>query len=178
VADASGALGSNLQHRLFPSFSIVAVPLVGAALAQWRPARLGRPLRMGLTAAVACVSILSVLKATNEPLLSNKWTFYREDELIALDWSDTHLQNTSVWTEFDERLAAAYQTARGDSANQNRFVGYNPQPTMHNLLISDITRLRGSRLGATLPVPPDALQVYDDGSAQLYHLRPLTPYQK
>jgi hypothetical protein len=175
VADASGALGSNLQHRLFPSFSIVAVALVGAALASWRPARLPR---WGLVAAIGCVSLLSVLKATNEPLLSNKWTFYRQDELAALRWSDAHLTDATVWSEFDERLSVAFLTTQGESANRNRFVGYGFDPGTRSLLVSDTTRMRGGRLGRALPLPWDALQVYDDGLTQLFHLRPLSQYQK
>lgn len=178
LADASGALGSNLQHRLFPSISIVAVALVSTALVQWRPRRFAVPVRFILAIGVGCIAVLSVLKATNEPLLSNKWTFYRSEELTAIEWADQNLRNDEIWTELDERLAMAYVTTNIKSAYGNRLYANDRNPTTRNLVISDITRLRSQRLQRPLPLPPDALRVYDNGEAELYHVRPRTPYQR
>lgn len=178
VADASGALGSNLQHRLFPSFSIIAVGMVGAVLGRWRPRHFEKPVWVGISVAIFCVSILSVMKATNEPIISNKWIFYRQGEMAALRWSDSHLRYAEVGTEFDERLWAAFRTEEGSSRNQNRFLSYRMTSTMRDFLLSSVTRLRSSRVQLPLPVPPDALRVYDNGEAELYHLRPKTPFQR
>jgi hypothetical protein len=179
VADASGALSSNLQHRLFPSFSLIAVALVGTTLAEWRPRRLRIPIWSGLSVGIFCIAILSVMKATNEPLLSNKWTFYRPSELAALGWGDAHLKSAAIWTEYDERLKVAYTTGWGESVNQNQLqYGADVGSRTRNMVVSSVTRLRGVRLDVPLPVPPDAFQVYDNGEAQLYHLRPATPYQR
>jgi hypothetical protein len=178
VADASGALGSNLQHRLFPSISIVSVALVGATLARWRPPRFADHVGLVLSVGLGCLAVLSMLKATNEPLLSNKWTFYRVPELRALEWTDAHLRNRGIWSEYDERLIVAYETARGLSPNDNRFIGYGPPPSVRSILLTDVARVRARRLDQPLPPPPDAMRVYDNGSAELYHLRPETPYQR
>jgi hypothetical protein len=177
LADVSGALSGNLQYRLFPSLATVAVALVGSTLVQWRPRRWGRPIVLGLSFALFCIAILSVFKATNEPMLSNKWIFYRPDEIVALTWSDLHLENAEIWTEYDERLVDAFRTERANSVNRNRFITDPVQPTTRNMILTSITRLRSSRLERVLPVPPDALRVYDNGVAELFHLRPLTPYQ-
>lgn len=177
LADASGALSTNLQHRLFPSFSLVAVALLGTALAGWRPRRFSRPIQLGLAMSLGLFAVLSVFKATNEPLFSNKWTFYRPEEMLALEWSDAHYRAGEVWTEFDERLAVAYANTHGSSANNNAFSGYLT-PTTRSFLVSPVTRLRSKRLVRSLPMPPDALRVYDNGDAELYRLRPETPYQK
>jgi hypothetical protein len=178
VADASGAIGTNLQHRIFPSFSMIAVALVGGELAHWRLPVVARPVRLALALGVGMVGVLSILKATNEPLLSNKWTFYKPTELAALDWADAHLQGAQIWTEFDERLAVTYLIARGTSANKNRFVNGALTPATRDILLTATTELRNSRIRRPLPLPPDALRVYDDGESQIYHLRPLTPYQR
>src|SRR4030095_1390537 len=99
-------------------------------------------------------------------------------ELSAVEWGDTHLENAELWTEFDERLAVAFHTAIGESANANIFV-YGPlNSNIRDIIMTDVTRLRGSRLARPLPVPPDAFRVYDNGTAELYHLRPQTPYQR
>jgi hypothetical protein len=177
VADTSGVLSSNLQHRLFPSFAIIAVAIVGTTLGRWRPRRFDGLKQPGLIVGIFCVAILSVFKATNEPLLSNKWTFYRPAELAVLQWSDAHLQNAEIWTEFDERLVVGLQTEREESPNGNRFINSPVRPTTRNMILTSVTRLRGVRLQRPLPVPPDALLVYDNGAAELYHLRPQTPYQ-
>lgn len=178
ISDASGSLSSNLQHRIFPSFSIIAVALVGKALAHWHPQRFRPSIKFGLSVVIACIAGLSVLKATNDPALSNKWTFYRAYELSALDWTDAHSQHSEIWTEFDERLTTALAMAKSESQNQNRYIAARTKETTSDFLLTSITRLRSTRLQATVPVPPDALQVYDNGEAQLYHRRPLTPYQK
>lgn len=178
IADASGALGSNLQHRLFPSFSTVAVALVGGALAEWRPRRFAAPLRGGLALLFFWVAILSIFKATNEPLLSNKWTFYQPSELAALQWTEAHLENAEIWTEFDERLMVT-SMMKFDSRQQNNTLqfGRRLEAGWRYVLITDLTRLRAIRLGQALPLVPATQQVYDNGYAQLHHLRPRTPYQ-
>jgi hypothetical protein len=178
VVDATGVLGSNLQHRIFPSFSIVAVAVVGAQLARWRPRRYAAPIGAALAAGVAVIAILSVLKASNEPALSNKWTFYQADELAALEWSDAHQHHTKIWTEYDERLIVAFRTAAGESRNGNDFTGGAVGPTTRDFILTDLTRLRSSRQELPLPVPADALRVYDNGEAEVYHLRPRTPHQR
>ena len=178
VADASGALGGNLQHRLFPSFAMIAVAIVGQSLARWQPRYHRRRVERALAFIISCIAILSMLKATNEPLLSNKWTFYGGEELALLGWSDDHLRASEIWTEFDERLTSASWTVRGKSPHQNSFVAFDPPVTTRTFMVSSITRLRAARLRRPVPVPPDALLVYDNGGAELYHLRPRTPYQR
>ena len=177
LSDASGALGSNLQHRLFPSFSIMAVAVVGGALSRWRPRRYTGPVRFAVAASISVIAILSILKATNEPLVSNKWTFYRPVEMAALVWTDAHLAGSPVWTEFDERLVVAYDMAKGDSDHGNLFQGYGARTTTRTRVVTEVARLRADRLDLTLPLPPDAFRVYDNGAAEVYHLRPETPYQ-
>lgn len=176
LADASGSLGSNLQHRLFPSFSLVAVGIVGAALASWEPPRLRRPIGAALAIGVAGLALLSVFKATNEPSLSNKWTFYRAEELTALYWADAHLRDAEIWNEYDERLSVAFYNTRSSSLNRNLFLVYQ-SPTMRYVLVSPLTRMRGARLGQPLPLPPDSHLIYDNGGAELYQIRPRTPFQ-
>lgn len=178
VADASGWLGGNLQHRLFPSFSIMAAGVVGAALARWRPRRVA-VVRVGFALVLAGVALLSVLKATNEPLLSNKWTFYQPAELTALEWTNRYVQNSLVWTEFDERLEMSMLIARGRPAKTNISYGAAQLlPGTRDMVLSDITRLRSRRLQTSIPLPLDALRVYDNGAAQVYHFRPVTSYQR
>lgn len=180
IVDLSGSLASNLQHRIFPSFSILAVAIVASALADWRPQRQQRLVQWSSAAVISVVVCLSVLKATVEPAVGNKWMFYQPEEIIALTWSENHLQQTQLWIEYDERLSVAWATSIDRSVQQNRMRVGATEPTLpiRSFLLSDITRLRSSRLEQPLPVPYDAQRVYDNGSAELYRLRARTPFQK
>jgi hypothetical protein len=184
IADQTGALGGNLQHRLFSSFSIAAVGLVSTIIADWQPQRYAKVLRTIATTSLALLAVLAILKAMNEPLLSNKWTFYRGSEMAALGWSDQYLKDSWIWSEFDERLQVAYtlsqddQPGKGAEDQGNLVVSGGLGRRATDFLVTDVTRLRSIRLGQVLPVPLDAHRVYDNGSAELYHARPLTPYQR
>jgi hypothetical protein len=178
VSDAGDASGGNLQHRLFPSFAMIAVAVIGTTLAQWRPRHFPRLIRAGLAAGIFCIAILSMLKATNDPAVSNMWTFYRPDEMMAMEWSDAHLRNTTIWTEFNERLIAAYRTVHSRSAHGNFFIGFALAPDTRTVLVSTINQLRSTRFLFPLPIRPDSFRVYDNGDSQIYRLRPVTPYQR
>jgi hypothetical protein len=180
VADLSGALASNLQHRVFPSFALLAAPLVAKTLTEWRPRRavVHRLGNASLWLGLGLIAVLSTLKATNEPLLSNKWLFYSPSEMQALDWAAGTLQERGLWLEYDERLFAAARIRNGASSLLI-YPDYweNMDPATRNFLISDITRSRSLRLGLPLPIDADSLITYDNGQAQIYHQRPHTPYQ-
>ncbi|MEI7555053.1 hypothetical protein [Candidatus Chlorohelix sp.] len=177
VADKSGS-GGHLVYRLFPSISLLSVALVGRFLANWKPHNYIRVWKVGLAFAIACLAFVSILKVTNEPALSNKWTFYSISELAALDWTDKTIQYSQVWTDFDERLSVAYAIARGESKNHNDFYGYELRETITRYLLdTSLNRLRSKRLQKVMPFPPGTLLIYDNGEAQLHRLYPKTPFQ-
>lgn len=177
LIDASGALSSNLQVRLFPSFSLIGVAIVAREMDSWRP-HLNKIWQAGIAMTIACIALLSVLKATTEPLLSNKWIYYHSSELTALSWADQNLHSATIWTEFDERLSTAYFARSAYSPNDNGIHGFALRPNDRMMLVSTISRFRSLRLNYPLPVLPDALQVYDNGETQLYRQRPYTAYQR
>ncbi len=55
---------------------------------------------------------------------------------------------------------------------------YDREPETRDLLVSAIIRLRSQRMKEAIPVRPDDLITYDNGSAQIYHLRLRTPFQR
>jgi hypothetical protein len=178
--DLSGALVGNLQHRMFPTFVMLAAPMVASWLV--RTDRLPRVLR-GLVASLAGLSIaalalLSVLKATNEPLLSNKWLFYLPAEEIALDWADTTLSDRLVWAGLDERLATGTLIRRGAVQREIGLDVFSPDAGTRDFLVSDLMRAQSARIRASLPLDADMLVTYDNGQTQIEHLRPKSPYQR
>jgi len=184
LVDMSGVLSSNLQHRIFPSFVMVAAPVVARWLigTGWlsQRAMAGRVVHTGLGISIALLAILSTLKAVNEPLLSNKWMFYSSAEAAALEWAEETLAERPIWVGFDERLFAS-MTIRSGASKRNAWLywssaGFYLRP--ENFLASDVIRSRGVRLSQPLPVEADSFVTYDNGQAQIYHSRPRTPYQR
>ncbi len=60
--------------------------------------------------------LLSLLKATAEPLLSNYWTFYTPAERAALAWAERALSGRNLWTGMDGRVSDAYVIQTGRQA--------------------------------------------------------------
>jgi hypothetical protein len=175
VGDRTGVMGSNLQHRSFPSFAMVATPLVAAAICRWSPSWWARLVGGSVIAALAG---LALLKATNEPSLSNKWTFYTPAELDALRWADAHHRDDVIWVGPDERLTTAFAAGIGYPSHGNDLNLYNPRIETRSYLITDIIRAQSARHGRPLPAVGSGNRVYDNGTAQWYRLRPQTPYQR
>ncbi|HSH04786.1 MAG TPA: hypothetical protein VLL52_19900 [Anaerolineae bacterium] len=180
IVDLSGALASNLQHRAFPSFTMLAAPLIAywltTQLAEWHRSWIFRGLLMGVFSFLALVSIL---KATNEPLLSNKWLFHHPNEMQALYWANDHLEDRLVWIGFDERLRMALGTRLGtDQVTIEPQQYIFPSNETRDFLVSDIIRARSQRLNFSIPLTGDSLQTYDNGQVQIYHKRPVTTYQR
>jgi hypothetical protein len=180
LVDVSGAIAGNLQYRMFASFVMFATPLTARWLVDLRlTSRLGRGfIRLALFLALAALGVLSLLKATTEPLLGNLWLFYRPSELQALKWFTTHAENDFIWTDYSDRLSAAYQIQLNLPPNGNTLDVFTPKTYTSTFLVSEVSRLRNMRLGFPLNIQFDSLQIYHNGETMLYHRRPLTAFQK
>ncbi len=177
VVDFSGALASNLQVRAFPAFVTLGAPVIASAMLHWQSSgiRFRRVAWSGTITILAVLAVLSVLKATNEPLVSNKWSFYIPAEMQALDRAGIILTNRTIWTGFDERLITAGILRDPVGWRNKNLVAWNLADK--NALVSDVIQARGRRWFMAPPIEADSFIVYDNGQAQLYHLRPRTPFQ-
>jgi hypothetical protein len=180
LVDVSGALAANLQHRLYPSFAMLAAPLVGAWLAKvvLLPRRRQKWIHFTASFCLAGLMLLSLLKATAEPLLSNYWTFYTPAERAALAWAERALSGRNLWTGMDGRVSDAYVIQLGARPLQLDLSAYQPRSSTRDYLLSVVDRLHALRLGSQLPVPIGDLLTYDNGQAQIYHRRAITPFQR
>jgi hypothetical protein len=175
ISDRTGALGGNFQYRAFAVFATMAAPLVAVALSRLHP----RPwLRSIAMAFLAVAAVAALVKATNEPAVSNRWTFYTASELQGLRWADSHQRSTDTWVGPDERLAAAYEVAVGDPTGANGWDIYDPKPGTQSFLVSNVIHLQGARLGSTLPPLGSKDVIYDNGDVQLYRSRPLAAFDR
>jgi hypothetical protein len=180
VIDVSGAMASNLQHRIFPSFAMIAAPLVADWFMRWQaPRPQARRLAYGaLAAGIALLAVLAVAKATNEPSLSNNWQYYTPPEKTALLFSEGRSDQRTVWVGLNERIPAALGICCSDEFDHLTLNGGMPRPGVRDFLLSDTIRARAARFNFDLPIPGDSLLTYTNGEADLYHLRPRTPFQK
>jgi hypothetical protein len=232
AADFAGVFGGNLQLRLFPVFTLFAIPLIVTTMRlPTRPPARSRLRRLapafGLVAiatsavvfplyTLAALPVLfvifqygsharwpialrhvvvgfgiiaftgfafaAILKATNDPLVSNRWMFYTGSEAAGLNWVRRHLIGELVWTEFDERLKTAMILLADDSE-----AGFGLGPRMTSgagaieespyLVASDVTAERSLRISRA---PPDVRGddiIYDNGDVQIAHQIPKTPFR-
>jgi hypothetical protein len=228
-SDFAGAATSNLQLRLFPLFTVFAIPLLVSTLTHYRiPPRskvlrrtaiaLGLLLTIVVTNAFPVATIVAipgvlvalylllawersqtarrlgsalgvvafvyfalaaVLKATSDPLVSNKWFFYSGAEARGLRWGDEHLTRTYVWDDFDERLGAASILLVPDSPliPLRAFWTRSRDETVRYRFVSDITADRATRVRGVLPDVRGDDRIYDNGTVQITHRVPHTPYQ-
>lgn len=184
IMDLSGVLAQNMQLRIFPAFTVMAAVLIGRALARavaaLRRHVVARRAVLGVaTLAAAWFAVAAILKATNEPVLSNKWTFYAKTEVQGLSWADSHLQSAALWTGIDERLSAAFDfVAPGRVNRDNRYDAFALKPDTRFVFISERERLRATRAGMVMPSVLGWDRVYDNGEATFSHRRPVTTFQR
>jgi hypothetical protein len=156
------------------------VPVIARVLANWQPQNVyfKRATYGAISVAIGVLAILSALKATNEPLLSNKWLFHQSSEIQAIDWANVHLEERSLWVGIDERLTTAYSIKLDRQAQDVSLDAWDIAPSTRAFLLSDIIRSRTAHLEVPLPIKADSFVTYDNGQAQIYRLRPETPYQR
>jgi hypothetical protein len=227
AADFAGALGQNLQLRLFPVFNVFAIPMIVVTAARYGIPRGSHLLRyaaiaicviipmvtavayppatiliaavFGLvlyvgtnwrrsiwaqritfSAAVALFAYFAsaaVLKATNDPVVSNKWTFYDDSEARGIRWTNTALPNDFVWADVDERIRSASALEEGDVVRPAALWTTSKAASVRYVFISTVIDDRAERLHSIIPLLSGTDRIYDNGGTQILHYVPLTPYQ-
>jgi len=183
VVDLLGlAAGTNLQVRLYTYFALLAAPVLAHGLwaftQRFRTSR-GRTLLSGaLGALLIGFTLLSLLKATLDPSVSNRWWFYRPAEVEAIHFWDARQQYGSLWVGVAGRLRNAYAVSYpAGSANHNAFDILGVDPQTADALRSPVIEAAA----VAWRVPPPGLwlgdRTYDDGDTQIFHRIPQTPFQ-
>jgi hypothetical protein len=181
IVDHAGVLGGNLQVRLLTPMMLTAIPLaaIGAiqALPRVKPG-LFRSVTVGLTVLlIGWFGLAALMKATNEPALSNQWMFHTRAERGAGVWITSHIASAKVWVGMDERLLSAMEFSFHPHEGIT-FDGWSVDAGTRYFLLSAFERMKYMRLKRPLPYFQDENRVYDNGEVQLYHRRPRTPYQR
>lgn len=183
LSDRSGGLSGNLQTRIFTPLNLLVMPL--AALTIWEAfSRLNTEISRRIFMVVGVVAIIwfsgaSVIKASVDPLLSNKWTFATDPELKASNWVVSHVPfGSNVWTGFDERLVVGFYFDHLD-INEQKLLFYdwpNFGQGANYAIFSTVEALRWIKIGRPLPDLESENRIYDNGTAVVYRRRPRTTF--
>ena len=188
LLDIAGVLSANLQVRVFPNLMIFAIPLASLMLVdfmQWlnNYSPFYRKTAAALVLALVYASGASMLKVSNEPLLSNQWTFSLPGESRVLSWLTDRQQYAFIWSGFDHRLTHLSRTI--PSVNSRDLINISLDEIdfyrqhIPYYLVSELTIRQAARMGLRLPdLRHDTFRLYDNGQAWIIKDRPQTPYQK
>jgi hypothetical protein len=183
LADYAGFMSTNLQLRMFTPFALFSSPLAADLVSRGIRALHARWRKLATTIAVAAITfgaLALALKVTNDPALGNQWFFYTPTELAPARWINQHeVPQNEVWVDTWRHLPHVYYFWEGETPYVwDQYRWGKPQSEVRYTLISELVLLRANRSGISLPDTNDKNRVYDNGTAQLYHRRPLTPYQR
>ena len=176
LLDHADIVSPNLQYRAFPSFAMLGAAMLANGLNGWLVARWRMLVLAGVLSALA---LLSLLKATLEPAVSNIWLFYTPGEARALGWADAHIGPERIWSGTTERLYAAYvNEVRQGARPEARVDPFERDPTTRLLLFSPAIESHMRRTNVPSPATSGANLVYDNGEAQVYRLRADSAFQR
>lgn len=172
--------GTNLEVRNFPYYALMASPVLVWGLiprldtlkTTWRPW-----VTTSSAIVLATFVLIGLFKSTLDPVISNQWMFYTPAERQALSAFNHHSRSETIWTGPDNRLVYADMMWHFRNRGDNTVTGFQFSQADRDLLISP--EVIASSLVEQKPVPPYLNQnrIYDNGSAQIYRLRPQTPFE-
>ncbi|MBN1886772.1 MAG: hypothetical protein JW850_02235 [Thermoflexales bacterium] len=182
VANVGGAAG-NLQVRMFPALMLFSMAMVARPLVPWWHAQARRPARVGLAIVLALLlawaSGASLLKATNDPALSNYWMFLTASEVKGVAWVEDHVRYGYVWLGLDAiRISSRVAAESFGALSGNRYDFWRADQGVRDVLIPDTEEQLSVRRSAPLPDVQGENRVYHNGSVAHYHYLPRTPYQR
>jgi hypothetical protein len=176
LADRFGVF-HNLELRVFPVLMFFAVPLASISIMNIiHSNRLDEKQRQKVKNIFLIMILVfaasSHLKATNDPVVSNKWLFYSVQEKESLEWvGDGIYQNDkSMWADVDERLLTVFRHFSDLETNdKKKFV--SPEEADF-YFISGIIEKRATVTHYPMPSVDGLPVVYDSGDVKIYRNLP------
>jgi hypothetical protein len=177
--------GTNAQVRIYTYFVLFASPLFTYGLVNLFK-RVTHPRRRQHFAGylgILCgaLAMLSFTKATLEPNLSNRWLFYRQNEVEAISFWTARNNYRTLWIGPDDRLRNAYiATFPTNTLTQksNFVVGKIDSNLPSDALESEIIRANAIAWQQPLPLQLLENRVYDNGDTTISRFIPRTPFQR
>jgi hypothetical protein len=168
-ADRFGVF-NNLELRIFPVLMFFAVPLASISLVKIFEFQLTdlqrKAIKVGMLILILVFAASSLLKATNDPTVSNKWIFYSNQEKEGLYWIEKNLQGQIIFAGLDTRLIDTFDMhAELSSFGKTKF---RSPDNAEYWMISETIIKRSIRLRLPLPDVTDRPVVYDSGGVKIY----------
>lgn len=159
----------NLELRVFPVLMFFAVPLAAITMLNVvKSKRLRSSMQKNVKVFFALLLLIfvvnSLLKATNDPLVSNKWWFYSVQEKEGLLWVDDSLGGQNVWADIDARLTSVYNTFSPVDNENVKFTS----PRAEYWFITNLEKKRALNVRYPLPYLDDKPIIYDNGDVKIY----------
>lgn len=181
------AAGTNLEVRNFTYVILLGSPLVARALqgvihsrtalkVGHRTVYLRKFIRPSAIAGMCLLLLVGFLKVTLDPLVSNNWLYYTPQEAQALRFFWTHSRNQTIWSGPDDRLVFYAYSRLISNPNGNAVVGYKPKPFTEDYLDSPVVNASDTATYFPRFDYPASDRIYDDGGAQIYRMRPVSPF--
>ena len=170
LADRFGIF-HNLELRVFPALMFFAVPLASISIVNILNHRGFNAYQRKIikTIFVALVLVFvsaSLLKATNDPVVSNRWMFYTPQEKEGMVWIGIHHQDGGVWADMDNRIITAFNHYSDvDTFTKSKFA----EPDKAEFyVISNTIKKRASIVRYSLPNVDELPVLYDSGDVRIY----------
>lgn len=168
-ADRFGVF-DNLELRVFPVLMFFAAPLAAVGISSAvnshkMNANLRKWVKLFFVLLLVVFTVNSLLKATNDPLVSNKWWFYSVQEKEGLSWVHENLRGNSVWADIDARLTAVYDSY--SSVDTYRDINFRG-PRAEYWFMTEFKKKRALAVRYLLPDLIDKPVIYDSGEVQIY----------
>ena len=165
---------NNLELRVFPVLMLFAVPMASITIVKITEFKglnegIKKSFKITFTFLVVIFVVSSLLKATNDPIVSNKWLFHSEQEKEGIEWVEHSLQGQSIWAGLDSRLLNVFRSY--STIETVGTVKFTKPERAEYWLISDIIEKRASRIGRPLPPTTNLPVIYDSGNVRIYESR-------
>lgn len=178
------AAGSNLEVRNYTYFALFAVPFVALGISQLLSMTNRKRYKKGVLVAtvllVPFLLIMSLLKSTLDPLISNQWMFYSASEKQAVLFYLRHRGAAPgfLWAGPDERLRNAAATWWPGPIPWYVSGGGTPAfPSFSFWLWSPNIATNSVELKDPLPSFHNQNLIYSNGTTKLYAARPASPFE-
>ncbi len=176
--------GTNLEVRNFPYYALVAAPLMALGINRLLSKigndvnhKVAHRVRGSLGVIFSLFVVVSLLKVTLDPLMSNLWMYFTPAESQALRafWQESVY--TTLWAGPDNRLVYVADAWFGRDPGSNQVAGYGYQTTERDLLISAQVIQNSLVQNFTIPNYSKQNLIYNDGGAEIYRMAPQTPFE-
>lgn len=179
--DFSGlAAGSNLEVRNYTYFAVIAIPMIASTpLKVLHREWLRKAAYSALAVGLMCFLLIGLLKTSLDPIVSNDWIFYTKSESQGLQDFLSLTDGASLWAGSDNRLVNLAEVLDMNIPSGDQVAGFfiQSRPQIRYILWSPQVQAQVTVQQMVAPNIQEQNRIYDNGGAEIYQLRPQTPFQ-